>query len=58
MNDRDGRVNERELAAAQVRDDPAFAALEASGAPLIAATGDPLRVVYVNDSALDRKSVV
>ncbi|MBI3274525.1 MAG: PAS domain-containing protein, partial [Methylocystis sp.] len=52
MNDRDGRVNERELAAAQVRDDPAFAALEASGAPLIAATGDPLRVVYVNDSAL------
>lgn len=31
--------------------DPAFAALDASGAPILAAAGEPLRIVYLNESA-------
>jgi PAS domain S-box-containing protein len=50
MSDSDTREEER--TAAQIASDPAFAALQASGAPLIAAIGDPLHVVYANPSAL------
>jgi signal transduction histidine kinase len=39
------------LAASRIAADPAFAALDASGAPILAADGDPLRIVYLNDSA-------
>jgi PAS domain S-box-containing protein len=38
-------------AAAQIREDAAFAALEDSGAPIIAAAGEPSTVIYLNDSA-------
>ncbi len=39
------------LAAGLIAADPAFAALDASGAPLIAASGDPLGIIYLNPSA-------
>ena len=42
---------ERQAAAALVAADPAFAALEASGAPIIAVVGGPLRIVYRNEAA-------
>jgi signal transduction histidine kinase len=38
-------------AARRVAADPAFSALEASGAPLLAAIGDPLEIVYMNAAA-------
>jgi PAS domain S-box-containing protein len=38
-------------AAAQIREDAAFAALEDSGAPIIAAAGEPSTVIFLNDSA-------
>ncbi|MGE0195370.1 MAG: ATP-binding protein [Methylocystis sp.] len=38
-------------AAACVAADPVFSALEASGAPVIAASGDPLRIAFLNDPA-------
>ena len=38
-------------AATLIATDPAFTALEASGAPIIAMRGEPLRVVYANASA-------
>ena len=44
-------LEEGARAAARVAADPAFSALEASGAPIIAASGDPLAIVYLNDSA-------
>jgi signal transduction histidine kinase len=52
MSDCDMRKEERRAAAAQVDSDPAFAGLQASGAPIIAATADPLRIVYANPAAL------
>jgi PAS domain S-box-containing protein len=52
MSDCDTRKEERRAAAVQVDSDPAFAGLQASGAPIIAATADPLRVVYANSTAL------
>ncbi len=33
--------------------DPAFAALQVSGAPILAATGDPFRIIYLNAAARD-----
>lgn len=51
MSEQDKLVIERKAAAAQICADPAFAALEASGAPIIAATGEPLQAVYLNESA-------
>lgn len=44
-------MSNEEAAAACVAGDPAFAALDASGAPIIAAAGTPLRAVYANASA-------
>ncbi|ATQ70259.1 hypothetical protein Ms3S1_12770 [Methylosinus sp. 3S-1] len=38
-------------AALQIREDPAFAALEDSGAPIVAAVGVPPAIVYLNESA-------
>lgn len=38
-------------AAACVAADPVFSALDASGAPIIVAGGDPLRIDFLNDSA-------
>lgn len=35
----------------RIASDPAFAALDASGAPILAAAGEPLRIVHLNDSA-------
>ncbi len=42
---------ERNDAATLIATDPAFTALEASGAPILAMAGEPLRVVYANVSA-------
>ncbi|WP_363350962.1 HAMP domain-containing sensor histidine kinase [Methylocystis echinoides] len=42
---------EGEVAASRIAADPAFSALDASGAPIFAACGTPLRIVYLNDSA-------
>lgn len=39
------------LAASRIAADPAFSALDASGAPIVAACGDPLKIVHLNDSA-------
>jgi PAS domain S-box-containing protein len=44
-------VGEGETAARRIAADPAFAALQASGAPIVAAAGDPPRVVHLNESA-------
>jgi len=44
-------LEERARAAACVAADPVFAALDASGAPVLAADGDPLRITFLNDSA-------
>ncbi len=38
-------------AAASVATDPVFSALDASGAPVVVAGGDPLRIDFLNDSA-------
>ncbi len=38
-------------AAACVAADPVFSALDASGAPIVVASGDPLRIDFLNDSA-------
>ena len=38
-------------AASRIAADPAFSALDASGAPILAASGDPLRIVYCNKAA-------
>lgn len=38
-------------AASRIAADPAFSALDASGAPILAACGDPLKIVFLNDSA-------
>ncbi|MGJ0395353.1 MAG: ATP-binding protein [Methylocystis sp.] len=38
-------------AAASVAADPVFSALDASGAPVFIASGDPLRIDFLNDSA-------
>lgn len=51
MSGSDLPQDERCLAASRIAADPAFSALHASGAPVMAAAGDPLRIVYVNDSA-------
>jgi hypothetical protein len=51
MSDFDISMDERRSAAALVSADPAFAALEVSGAPIVVVAGDPLRVVHVNVSA-------
>ncbi|MGJ0510371.1 MAG: ATP-binding protein [Methylocystis sp.] len=38
-------------AARRIAADPAFSALDASGAPILAASGDPLRIVHLNEAA-------
>ncbi|MBU3887184.1 PAS domain-containing sensor histidine kinase [Methylosinus sporium] len=52
MSEHDRLGIESEAVAARISADPAFAALEASGAPIIAAAGAPLSVVYANESAI------
>ena len=52
MSEHDRRGIESEAVAARIRADAAFAALEASGAPIVAAAGEPLAVVHANESAL------
>jgi signal transduction histidine kinase len=44
-------LEEDARAAACVAADPVFSALDVSGAPIIAASGDPLRIAFLNDSA-------
>ncbi|KAF2990798.1 HAMP domain-containing histidine kinase [Methylocystis sp. MJC1] len=39
------------FAASRIAADPAFSALDASGAPIVAACGDPLEIIHLNDSA-------
>lgn len=51
MGGSDQDLEERARAAACVAADPVFAALDASGAPVVAANGDPLRITFLNDSA-------
>ncbi|OAI22008.1 PAS domain-containing sensor histidine kinase [Methylosinus sp. R-45379] len=43
---------ESEAVATQIGADPAFAALEASGAPIVAAAGEPLAIIHANESAI------
>ncbi|CAN2532725.1 Cell-division+control+histidine+kinase+PdhS [Methylocapsa aurea] len=52
MSEHDRLGIESEAVAAQISADPAFAALEASGAPIVAAAGEPLSVVHANESAI------
>ncbi|MBG0811894.1 PAS domain-containing protein [Methylosinus sp. H3A] len=52
MSEHDRLGIESEAVAAQISADPAFAALEASGAPIVAAAGEPLAVVHANESAI------
>jgi signal transduction histidine kinase len=49
----ESKTRELEIAAAaeQVEMDPVFSALQAAGAPVLAAAGDPLRIFYMNDAA-------
>ncbi len=42
---------ERQAAAVLIAADPAFAALEAAGAPIVAVWGEPARIVYKNAAA-------
>ncbi|MCC3245362.1 HAMP domain-containing histidine kinase [Methylocystis sp. WRRC1] len=51
MSGSDVNLDEGGLAARRIAADPAFSALDASGAPIVAASGDPLAVVYLNASA-------
>ncbi|PWB89628.1 two-component sensor histidine kinase [Methylocystis sp. MitZ-2018] len=44
-------LEEDARAAACVAADPVFSALDASGAPIVAAGGDPLRIAFLNESA-------
>ncbi len=44
-------LEEDARAAACVAADPVFSALEASGAPVVAVSGEPLRIAFVNESA-------
>ncbi len=46
-----GEIDRGSLAASRIAADPAFSALDSSGAPIIAASGDPLKIVYLNASA-------
>jgi PAS domain S-box-containing protein len=50
MSERDDSMSLGD-AALQIREDPAFAALEDSGAPIVAAAGAPPTIVYLNESA-------
>ena len=52
MSEIDTAQDDGGIAAALIAADPAFAALESSGAPIFAMTGDPLRLVHLNASAL------
>ncbi|MBM3577135.1 MAG: PAS domain-containing protein [Alphaproteobacteria bacterium] len=51
MGDSQQELEEGARAAACVAADAAFSALDASGAPVIVASGDPLRVAFMNDPA-------
>jgi signal transduction histidine kinase len=51
MGGSEHHLEERARAAACVAADPVFSALDASGAPVVAANGDPLRITFLNDSA-------
>ncbi|MBM3652028.1 MAG: sensor histidine kinase [Alphaproteobacteria bacterium] len=44
-------LKHRARAAASVAADPVFSALDASGAPIVVASGSPLRIDFLNDSA-------
>ncbi|TLG77731.1 ATP-binding protein [Methylocystis sp. B8] len=51
MGDSQQELEEGARAAACVAADPVFSALDASGAPVIVADGDPRRVAFMNDQA-------
>lgn len=51
MGDSQQELEEGARAAACVAADPVFSALDASGAPVIVASGDPFRVAFMNDPA-------
>ena len=44
-------VYESSLAVGRIAADPVFSALDGSGAPIVAASGDPLEIVYLNPPA-------
>ncbi|MEK4033096.1 PAS domain-containing sensor histidine kinase [Methylocystis sp. IM3] len=51
MGSSQAEVEASVLAASRIAADPAFSALDGSGAPILAAWGDPLEIVHLNDSA-------
>ncbi|WP_457798945.1 histidine kinase dimerization/phospho-acceptor domain-containing protein [Methylocystis sp. S23] len=51
MSGSEAEIDGDDVAASRIAADPAFSALEASGAPIVAASGDPLKIVYLNAAA-------
>ncbi|WP_281800232.1 PAS domain-containing sensor histidine kinase [Methylocystis echinoides] len=51
MSSWQAEVDEGVRAESRIAADPAFSALDASGAPILAVSGDPLRIIYLNDAA-------
>jgi signal transduction histidine kinase len=51
MSSRQAEIEECVRASRRIATDPAFAALDASGAPIVATLADPFRIVFLNASA-------
>ncbi|HEY8161521.1 MAG TPA: HAMP domain-containing sensor histidine kinase [Methylocystis sp.] len=51
MSGTQAEIDRGSLAASRIAADPAFSALHASGAPIVAASGDPLEIIYLNQAA-------
>ncbi len=51
MSGTQAEIDKGSLAATRIAADPAFCALDASGVPIVAASGDPLEVIYSNHAA-------
>ena len=51
MSSSQAEIEEGARARSRVAADPAFAALDASGAPIVAVSGDPLQIIFHNDAA-------
>ncbi|CAJ0889238.1 two-component system, cell cycle sensor histidine kinase PleC [freshwater sediment metagenome] len=51
MSSSQAEIEEGARARSRIAADPAFAALDASGAPIVAVSGDPLQIIFHNDAA-------
>ncbi|QGM96640.1 PAS domain-containing sensor histidine kinase [Methylocystis parvus] len=51
MSSFEAEIDGGDIAASRIAADPAFSALDASGAPIVAASGDPLKIVFLNAAA-------